>query len=427
MLLLAAGGWYAAARVGVGALSAGRTSPGRRAIAYLLPTAAAVLVALIARRPEIAVGVIFAGSVACLTLVLGIVTLAARGVRMSRAYGPGFDVVPLHNAAGGATLVRRADLQPTPERRRVWAFILPVAIIALLIGFRGRIEWLQAFVLMLQGLALLHVWDDRSRPRSRSRPAGHANDVEEHAGGGPTLSNVGGGEPLTGRRVTLLVLAGTLALVAAWAAVAATRDLSAHLGLPGGGLVAALMLGPALVLPMIGSASSLAHDGHFDEAVDSQVGFVLLNLCVLLPLASVVWQVRPAWEPVVLNVESAIQRRWVDRSSNAVHTNFTIHNGPTTAPDTSVDKATATNPSAPASTQEHRDERDEDQEAMPKDVRAGLPYPLGVWRIDTVLLVALGFFLLPVALGRWSLGRAEGYSLLVAYTIYMGMTAAMAR
>jgi Ca2+/Na+ antiporter len=65
---------------------------------------------------------------------------------------------------------------------------------------------------------------------------------------------------------------------------------------------------------------------------------------------------------------------------------------------------------------------------MPAEVVVqALAYPLGVWRVDTVLLAALGLMLLPVALGKWTLGKAEGFAMLFVYAIYVVLSAVMAR
>lgn len=47
------------------------------------------------------------------------------------------------------------------------------------------------------------------------------------------------------------------------------------------------------------------------------------------------------------------------------------------------------------------------------------PYPLMVWRVDTVMLVVLGFALVPVAAGRWLPGRLESMLLVLAYAAYL--------
>jgi Ca2+/Na+ antiporter len=46
--------------------------------------------------------------------------------------------------------------------------------------------------------------------------------------------------------------------------------------------------------------------------------------------------------------------------------------------------------------------------------------------VDTVLLLTVGFLLLPIALGRWSPGAIEGYGLLFVYVGYMMLTVKVA-
>jgi Ca2+/Na+ antiporter len=305
-----------------------------------LPAALVVIGAVIVGRPEIAVGVIFATSVAALTLVLGIVTIAAR------------------------------HTEPTIPTRRMWGFVLSTAMITLLIGFSGGFRWIHIPVLLLQGAALVLLWNDLP-----SGPAAEAMQVSGRSGGW---------------RFALILLALLAGVVAAWAGIVAARDLSHHLELPGAGLVSALMLSPALVLPMIGSGSLLASNGRYDEVVQAKVGFVLLNLLALLPLATLLWLTRPAWSTSVNDLYVAS----LSGRDEAAPTTL-----PTTAP--------------------------ESVEIDP--VPTALAFPLAVWRVDTVMLVTLGLLLLPVALGRWSIGMGEGYGLIIAYTIYMVMTAILAR
>src|SRR5436305_5981502 len=70
-------GWYVAARGATDAL-AGRDpggAPGRRAIAHWMPVVIVALYAIARGEPALALGVVFASSVAALSLVLGVVTL----------------------------------------------------------------------------------------------------------------------------------------------------------------------------------------------------------------------------------------------------------------------------------------------------------------------------------------------------------------
>ena len=54
-----------------------------------------------------------------------------------------------------------------------------------------------------------------------------------------------------------------------------------------------------------------------------------------------------------------------------------------------------------------------------------LTYPLATWRVDAVVLVVLGFAMLPVSLGRWELGRWEGAGLILGYAMYLILEAAV--
>ena len=53
-----------------------------------------------------------------------------------------------------------------------------------------------------------------------------------------------------------------------------------------------------------------------------------------------------------------------------------------------------------------------------------LSYPLGVWRVDSVILVVIGMMLIPVSLGRWVIGRNEGIALVLGYVIYVSLAIA---
>jgi Ca2+/Na+ antiporter len=53
---------------------------------------------------------------------------------------------------------------------------------------------------------------------------------------------------------------------------------------------------------------------------------------------------------------------------------------------------------------------------------ADLPFPILVWRLDTVLLSTIGLLLLPTAVGRWALSRTEGLGLVCVYVVYLFLT-----
>jgi hypothetical protein len=54
------------------------------------------------------------------------------------------------------------------------------------------------------------------------------------------------------------------------------------------------------------------------------------------------------------------------------------------------------------------------------------PYPVISWRVDTVILVVLGFGMVPWAIGRWTISRAESVALIFAYAIYLALVAILA-
>jgi len=53
-----------------------------------------------------------------------------------------------------------------------------------------------------------------------------------------------------------------------------------------------------------------------------------------------------------------------------------------------------------------------------------LPFSWVTWRVDNVVLVLLSFMLIPASLGRWRLGRTEGFTLIALYAAYVLMEAA---
>jgi hypothetical protein len=137
---------------------------------------------------------------------------------------------------------------------------------------------------------------------------------------------------------------------------------------------------------MIGWGMTQTQQGRYDAVVTTIVGFVLINLCALLPIAAGLWIVRPV---VVAEIRSFVPHR--------------------------VTLASATTSTT-----------DSDVVAVEPIADRALPFPMGVWRVDTVLLLAVGFLLLPIALGRWSPGAIEGYGLLFVYVGYMMLTVKVA-
>ncbi|HSV14418.1 MAG TPA: hypothetical protein VLI90_09170 [Tepidisphaeraceae bacterium] len=357
-LIVAAGvTLYIASRAAADALVGSRPrAPGLMALGHWLPIAAVALAAMVMRRTEIAVGVVFATSVASLTLAIGAVTFLAPPATPAVA-------------------------------RRTWPMILPAAMLVFLAGFHGALTLQHAIFLFIEGIAVCMLWNDRR---------GLATVVDD-------ASSAPAPPPGRGRFSVLnfsqLILAAALAAIGAWAGVhgadigsSATRVNYTAIDVASAGLLATTMLGPLLVLPMLGAGVDLAHRGQSWVAVTSQIAVVLLNLCLLLPLVVIEGQYHPLRDAV-----------------NSAKTAL--------APPRPVVVATAltTRPAtAPAA-----DEEDGDAATTAPVAEAGVSLPLAVWRVDVVVLIALGMFLLPIALGRWSLTKYEGLGLIGAYIAYL--------
>jgi Ca2+/Na+ antiporter len=363
LLVVAAAGWYLASRAAAEALAAAAPSPGRRAIGMSIPTAVLALLAIVLGRAEVAVGIIFASSVAGLSLVLGVMTISANPLFVSRP-------------------------------RRVWGFVMPAAMVALLLGLRAGIGWMQAAVLAVEGLVILLLWNDPAAvPSGVAATAIPAAPIDQ--------------PPAPILRTLVFLTAIVAAAVGSFAALRAVEQITTEYYMLNRGLVTVLLLAPAMVLPMIGTGSQAAHLGDFDNAVTTQVGIILINLCAILPLAASLWLTRPMWSAALIDPPQAAIAA------------ATTHPATTSAADRST-TIMATTSTAPATAPDEIEPAAAAGEIL-------LPYPMGVWRVDTVLLVALGMLLLPVSLGRWGISFVEGYFLLLVYALYLALSAYVAR
>jgi hypothetical protein len=315
------------------------------------------MVAMMMARPDVALGVVFATSVASLSL-----------------------------AAGAIVFLSPPAALPV-WARRTWPMVLPTALLAFLAGFRGEFTLTHAGIFLLEGIVVAALWNDPNRESPGER------DVPVAAVPRRKFS------PL---RTIQLLLAIALALIGGWAAVhgaavgsGATRTNYTDVEVATAGLLAATILSPLLILPMLGTGVDLAHRGQAWIALSSQVGVVLLNLCLLLPLVIVEGHSHALRQGVqavrvIVNPEARANPIAPARTTR-----------PATVP-TTAQAATSDNP-------------DEQAIATPKTV----PLPLAVWRVDIVALIALGLFLLPPALGRWPLDKLQGLGLIVGYIAYL--------
>lgn len=346
MMLGAAVALYVAARAAFDALgSRNISSPGARAGAHLLPIALTAIAATIMGRPEIAVGVIFATSVGSLSLVLGIIVCTT----------------PITSAP--------------PFWRRRWAFVLPASLLALLAGFSGRLTAIHALFFFIQGIVLSAVWLDRSRESSAESIPAAPVPVESP----PDQIH----DRVQRVRIIQIILAAAVGGLGAWAATHAAVHMSNELRALSTGLIAVVILGPLLTLPMIATGMESAQRGRPDLAATTSVGLTLMNLCFLLPLIILLWYVMPT-------VSNAVKQMRAANESVA-----------------QVVPATQTiQPVSPA-------------ESKVREPFTPMNYPMSVWRIDTVALIILGLMLLPAAAGRWPLGRWEGIGLIFGYVVYL--------
>jgi Ca2+/Na+ antiporter len=175
-----------------------------------------------------------------------------------------------------------------------------------------------------------------------------------------------------------LFLAVALAAAGGWLAYRATMVADERTRVATSGLIAAAVVSPLLVLPMLGTGAIASHNGRLGAAIAGVVGLVLLNICLLLPLVILTHYARQAI---------------VDWDKIAPVLNSSATTGPTT--DTVY------------------------------QFRA-VPFPLAVWRVDTVLLIVLGMLLIPVSLGRLVLRKPEGLALAVVYAVYLVISTALA-
>ena len=335
VLSLAALAFYTASRVGGHALGgrgrAGSDGAGPRTLAQWLPMATVAILA-VGREPSVAVSIIFASGVACLSLALGTLFFAAPPSSLDAA------------------------------NHRGWPMVLPAAVLAMLAGFAGQFTLAHAAVFALQGLVALALWFAPG-DGNLVHPNGTFSHAPIAAGGTADTSPTG----VRARNVTLLLVQVLvwllLTLAGAWLALRAVDAMTHDVPRLSPGLIAAVMISPALALPLIGSGLALAHDGRSGSAVSTAAGCVLLNLCALLPAVIIAWHVRGAWAP--LGPSALGLGRWF---------------------------------------------------VAPVDP---LPFPMAVWRIDTVTLVMLGAMLIPMSFGRWLPGRVEGAALLIAYGAYL--------
>jgi Ca2+/Na+ antiporter len=316
MLLVGAVLLYVASRAGVGALAGKVASPGKRAIGHWIPIAAAALVAMAKRRSDIALTIIFATSVGCLSILVGSICIISPHTDAPAVY------------------------------RRVWLFALPAGLLTLLAGFAGHLSWWHAGILLIEGVVIMLAWRESSADGM----------IESHQELRPAAWVVW----------TNFVLCIFLSTLGAIAGIIGVRHLSSNLHSISDLATIVAVLAPLLVLPILTSGGHLAQTNRAGAAVTTGVGVVLLNLCLLLPVV------------IALNYPAQLSGGWRHVFSH-------LGDLPQMSP---------------------------------------MPFSWVTWRVDNMVLVLLSFALVPVALGRWKLGKAEGFILVGLYGVYVVMEVA---
>lgn len=159
-----------------------------------------------------------------------------------------------------------------------------------------------------------------------------------------------------------LIPALALAAVGAWLAVRGTVQTGETSRMLRSEFLATTVLSPLLLLPALGAGTMAAQRGQMGELTTALCGTVLLNLCLLLP--------------------TIILFNYLVGGLAHLHTARGLHDAFATG-------------------------------------AAATPFPLITWRLDSVLLVVLGFGLVPVATGRWMPERIEAILLVALYVAYL--------
>jgi hypothetical protein len=255
-----------------------------------------------------------------------------------------------------------------PRWRRLWPFLLATALLVFVIGFKGTFSWHHAVALATEGLLLFSLWNDTGETATTAILDTAATPTN------PTLSYATDALPTSRPLVKALLLPLELILVAillwlaAWFVTRGTVRTAPMLrGMSTSGL-AGSVVSLSMVLPMMFGSWRLGVGGRGWALVTTQIGVVLLNLCALLPVLILLPYAAAHFPHVAY---------WAGDSMLW-------------------------------------------QEGLPKL----LIFPPPMWRIDNVLLLIVGVFLLPVAIGKWSLGREEGMVLIAAYFFYLTATLA---
>lgn len=255
-----------------------------------------------------------------------------------------------------------APMEAPPVSRRAWPFVLPAALLALVAGFSGQFTWVHALAMLVLGGAVYSAWRE-AVARGEAEAAGEPPDPA----GAATPAR-----PAWAIAAELL-LATALAALGGWAAVKFATRAEETVPLVTTRLVTVAVLTPLLSLPLLTSVPPDRAAAHTSSMASTLVSLALLNLCCLLPVLTITWRVQSG-----ITGAAGLDDAYVSTLIQSM--------------------ASDANP---------------------------MPFPLATWRIDAVVLTVLGLALVPVALGRWELGRWEAIGLVAGYALYLAVSAAV--
>ena len=296
--------------------------------------------------------------------VTAVVAVQLRKPEIAVALAFSTSVAALSFVLGVLTYI--APMEAPPASRRAWPFVLPAALLALVAGFSGQFNWVHALAMLVLGGAVYSAWREATA-------RGDAESVVE-----AVAAAEGGGESAAAPRpawvlLAEFLLAAALAVVGGWAAVTLASRAAASVPLVSTRLVAVAVLTPLLCMPMLTSVAPERAPAHTASMASTLVALALLNLCGLLPLLTILWHLHGGATSASAVADASLSQYVLAMTANA----------------------------------------------------PPMPFPLATWRIDAVVLTVLGLAMVPVALGRWELGRWEAVGLVAGYALYLAISAAV--
>lgn len=271
-----------------------------------------------------------------------------------------------------------------PPGSRSLQFLLPVMLVLLVIGFGAHIGLTEAALLALLGLVILGVWNEDARrtptPATIAAPdLVEPNKIIPIETGVSDLADSTRASPVRDRlRPVRWVLTIVLAVAGGWLATRAGIEVGTSRRMLSPGVVGVTLLSAIVSLPAVGIGTFLARTNRVGVAVSTHSATALILVTAALPLTVVVWHLRKELSPIEASTSPAI------------------------APATQTVVG-----------------------ATPTDVFTAMPFGIGLWRIETLLLVALSLPLVPIATGRLKPGRLEGAVLMAGYVFYLLVVVAL--